>query len=293
MKNLRIAAVTCRVPVGDIAYNLAQTVRWTHAARDAGADLVCFPELNITGYGAHGDIGTLAQPIPGPVSRRLSRLARETGLIVLAGMAEHNPDGRPFATHCAFRPSGRLARYRKVYLAPPEKPHFQPGDAVPVFRTPAATFGIQLCYDAHFPELSTAMTALGAHILFMPHASPRGEAAAKHQSWMRHLPARAFDNGVFVVACNQLGDNGKGLVFAGNAVVIGPSGNVLKKNVAGKEGLLVADLQAADLEAVRSHPMRYFFPNRRPDLYTTPAPGREGKGRPARPIKPRARDNSH
>jgi N-carbamoylputrescine amidase len=111
------------------------------------------------------------------------------------------------------------------------------------------------------------MTAKGADILFMPHASPRGDAATKHRSWLRHMTARAYDNGVFVVACNQLGENGRGLVFPGNAVVINPSGEVIAKRLENTEGMLIVDLMAAELEAVRSHPMRYFFPNRRPDLY--------------------------
>lgn len=268
MKDIRIAVVTCRVPVGAIDHNLQQTIHWTRQAHASGAELVCFPELNITGYCNYDGMAEMAQPIPGPVSRRLSLLAEETGVIVLAGMAQLNPGGRPFASHCVFLPDGRVACYRKLYLPPPEKPHFQAGDNIPVIQIPGATLGIQLCYDTHFPELSSAMAAKGADILFMPHASPRGDAAAKHESWMRHLTARAFDNGVFVVACNQWGDNGKGLVFSGNAVVIDPSGKVLKKRVVGKEGILVADLKAADLEGVRKHPMRYFFPNRRSDLYT-------------------------
>jgi predicted amidohydrolase len=268
MKDIRIAVVTCRVPVGAIDHNLQQTIHWTRQAQASGAELVCFPELNITGYCNYDGMAANAQPIPGPVSRRLSLLAEETGIIVLAGMAQLNPGGRPFASHCVFLTDGRVACYRKLYLPPPEKPHFQAGDNIPVIPIPGATLGIQLCYDTHFPELSSAMAAKGADILFMPHASPRGDAAAKHESWMRHLTARAFDNGVFVVACNQWGDNGRGLVFSGNAVVIDPSGKVLKKRVVGKEGILVADLKAAALESVRKHPMRYFFPNRRSDLYT-------------------------
>ncbi len=67
------------------------------------------------------------------------------------------------------------------------------------------------------------MAVKGAEILFLPHASPRGLAIDKHRSWMRHLTARAFDNSVFVVACNQTGYNGKGLTFPGNAVVLGHS----------------------------------------------------------------------
>jgi predicted amidohydrolase len=267
MQDLRIAAVSCSAPFGEIESNLARSEYWVNCAADARAALVCFPELHISGYCNHPEIHDLAQPIDGPAGQRLSRLARESGLIILAGFAEHNPQGRPFAAHCVFRPDGQVDRYRKLHLAPNEMPYFSAGNEVAVFNSPRAAFGIQLCYDGHFPELSTAMAFKGADIVFMPHASPRGDAAAKHQSWMRHLPARAYDNGVFVVACNQWGDNGKGLTFPGNAMVVAPSGNILAKRVGDEEGMLVADLCAVDLESVRSHPMRYFFPNRRPELY--------------------------
>jgi predicted amidohydrolase len=84
---------------------------------------------------------------------------------------------------------------------------------------------------------------------------------------MRHLTARAFDNGVFVVACNQAGENGEGLHFPAIAMVIGPSGDLLAQDTSGEEGLLVADLDASLLDHVRSHRMRHFLPNRRPGLY--------------------------
>lgn len=269
MQDIRIAAVTCNAPVGQIDHNLAQTEYWVGQAKAAGADLVCFPELNITGYGNLAEMAALAQTIPGPATDRLTRMAAENDMVLLAGMAEQNPDGRPFASHGVFWPDGRIGLYRKLHLAPPEQRFYSAGNAVPLFQAKGITFGLQLCYDGHFPGLASAMTAKGAEVLFMPHASPRGDAATKHQSWLRHLPARAYDNAVFVVACNQWGANGKGLYFPGNAVVIGPSGMVLRKNVGGtREELLVADLRAEDLAAVRNHPMRNFFPNRRPELYT-------------------------
>ncbi len=268
MKDIRIAAIACRAPVGHIEENLQRVVQWVRQARSAGADLVCFPEMNISGYANSTAMASAAQPVPGPSTRVVSNLARETGMIILAGTAEENPHGKPFASHCVFWPDGRLDTYRKLHLAPPEQAYYTPGDQVPVFQADHFKFGILLCYDAHFPEISSAMAAQGAEILFMPHASPRSSAAEKHQSWLRHLPARAFDNGVFVVACNQWGANANGLDFPGNSLVIGPSGMVLAKNDSGDgEHMLVADLTADALAAVRNHPMRYFFPNRRPQLY--------------------------
>jgi len=144
---------------------------------------------------------------------------------------------------------------------------FKPGNRISLFETHGIKFGIQLCYDAHFPELATRMAVDGADVIFMPHASPRGTPQEKLDSWMRHLSARAFDNGVFIVACNQVGGNQKGLEFPGLAVVVGPSGNILTEKTTGRESMLVTDLKADDLSDVRDHKMRYFLPNRRPELY--------------------------
>lgn len=269
MQSIRIAAVTSRAVVGDIAGNLARTARWARQACEAGAELICFPELNLTGYCLDPrEMSALAQPIPGPLSEELGGLAHETGMILLAGMVEQNPSEQPYISHCVILPDGGVSVYRKLHLSPREVPVFAKGRTIPVFQTKKIRFGIQLCYDGHFPELATAMTDNGVQVIFMPHASPRNNAQIKHQSWMRHLPARAYDNSLFVVACNQWGDNQRGLTFPGNAVVIDPSGNILGKKVSGDEDMLVVDLTQEAFSHVRNHPMRHFFPNRRPELYT-------------------------
>ena len=84
---------------------------------------------------------------------------------------------------------------------------------------------------------------------------------------MRHLAARAFDNSLFVVACNQIGENEKGLYFPGISLIIGPSGNVIEKNLSNTENLMITDLKSEALNWVREHRMRYFLPNRRPELF--------------------------
>ena len=84
---------------------------------------------------------------------------------------------------------------------------------------------------------------------------------------MRHLPARAFDNGLYVVACNQTGNNENGLDFPGLAVILDPAGQIINKDISGEENIITADLKAEKLAEVRGHRMRYFLPNRRPDLY--------------------------
>jgi N-carbamoylputrescine amidase len=252
--------------VGQIRRNLDEMGKWVRQAKGQEAELVCFPELNVTGYGTDLQIADFAQPVSGPVVREMADLAAAEKIVILAGMAEA-AGGRVYASHLVLQPNGQMGIYRKLHLAPPERDVFTPGSQVPVFEAQGIKFGIQLCYDGHFPELSTCMAEKGVEVIFFPHASPRGNAIQKHRSWMRHLPARAFDNSIFVVACNQVGENGSDLIFPGNALILGPSGEILKKAVAGREGLLLADLRAGELSMVHSHRMRYFFAHRRPELY--------------------------
>jgi N-carbamoylputrescine amidase len=269
MKDIRIAAVTATCPVGKIEANLAAMESAVRRAAAGGAALVCFPELNMTGYCNRPEMAEAALFLSGPEVETAVRMAGTHRIVVLAGMAEKDDHGRVYASHLVLTPAGDVGVYRKVHIAPPERGTFTAGSNVPVFEAAGVRFGIQLCYDAHFPELSAVMAAKGAEVMFLPHASPRGDAEGKHLSWMRHLPARAFDNSVFVVAANQTGENCNGLTFPGNIVVLGPSGEVIGKDLSGEEGIFFADLKQDAIERVRGHEMRYFFPNRRPELYTT------------------------
>jgi predicted amidohydrolase len=267
MRDIRIAAVIFNSIVNQPQNNLERMVPLIQAAKKQKAKLICFPELNVTGYSTRAGIEDSAEPVPGPISRRLQQMAHEFQIVILAGMAEKDKSGRIYASHLLVTPQKISGIYRKLHIAPPELGVFSAGKAIPLFETEGVNLGIQLCYDAHFPELSTRMALDGADMIFMPHASPRGTPQKKFDSWMRHLTARAFDNGIFIVACNQTGDNRKGLKFPGIAMVIGPSGDVLKSNISGKEAIIVTDLKANVLAAVRGHRMRYFLPNRRPELY--------------------------
>ena len=267
MEDIRIAAVTFNSAVNQVNRNLDRMISWIKKARTNGADLICFPELNVTGYSTKPEMNICAEPIPGRISKRLLQMADENQIVILAGMAEMDEKGRIFASHLVVTPQTISGIYRKIHIAPPEHNIFSPGNSVPLFEIQAVKFGIQLCYDAHFPELSGRMAVEGADIIFIPHASPRGTPTEKFNSWMRHLTARAFDNSAFIVACNQVGENQNGLHFPGVAVIIDPSGEVIEKNIGDKDEMIIADLKADALEAVRGHRMRYFLPNRRPELY--------------------------
>ena len=269
MKNICIAVVISNSPVGKIKQNLDALAGRVKEAKRKGAAIICFPEMNITGYSTQKKIIDSAQLVPGSVTGELAEMAEKENITILAGLAEKDKNDRIYAGHLVVTPQGLSGIYRKLHIAPPERRVFSPGRIIPLFDAHDIRFGIQLCYDSHFPELSTRMALNGADIIFFPHASPRGTPEEKFRSWMRHLTARAYDNGLFVVACNQTGENKKGLNFPGIALVIDPSGNVIAKDVSGKENMIVVDLKAGDLAKVRNHKMRYFLPNRRSDLLTS------------------------
>ncbi len=266
-KDLRIVLVSCSAAVGVIDVNIRTMTHWMDRAKDVHADIVCFPELSLSGYGLKPEAVRTGPEIDDVILDSLRREARRTDMILLAGWAAYHASGRPWICHGVVTPQGKTGIYRKTHLGPPERAAYTAGEDVSVFRLEDVTIGIQLCYDAHFPELTSIMAANGMDILFVPHASPHGSGRSKIESWKRHLVARAYDNAVFVMACNLSGTNDSGLSFPGAAFAIDPSGLVIDSAALDPEGMMVVDARAAALHAVRNHPMRYFAPNRRPELY--------------------------
>ncbi|MCG8636969.1 MAG: amidohydrolase [Desulfobacterales bacterium] len=266
MTILRAALVIQHCPAGNFDTNLARTLAAVSRAAARKADVVVFPEMNLTGYVTGEKIGSVACPVESRWIQKLQQESDRHNLIILTGLVEQETESRLFATHLIIRPGLSPAYYRKLHLSPFEARYFTPGDRVRVFEGKGVNFGIQLCYDAHFPELSTSMALKKADIIFIPHASPRGTSDEKFTSWMRHLTARAFDNGVFVVAVNQTGENGDGLSFPGVALAIGPDGHLVSKNTGNIETIHMVEMDMDALDRVRSHKMRYFLPNRRANL---------------------------
>ncbi|MCF8143392.1 MAG: nitrilase [Deltaproteobacteria bacterium] len=267
MNDLKTAAVCMHANPGDIAGNLDRIESMTQEASANGADFVCFPELSVTGY-----IQTSPSRIYGlremeKIVDRLVRTAKKTEIVLIAGLIEVTDEGNPYIAQIIAGPDGLIGTYRKTHLGPTETAVYCPGEKIEVFKVGKTTFGVQLCYEAHFPEISTRMALMGADIVLIPHASPRGAPEEKLQSWMRHLPARAFDNGLYVIACNQVGSFENGLTFPGVAVVLGPDGRVLTQYVGMKEHILYAELKDEILQDLRTHRMKYFLPERRPSLY--------------------------
>jgi len=267
MDDVKVAAVCMNAEPGKVKKNLDRVRSFALKAAKEGANVVCFPELSVTGYTLKNAGEVYRGMDPDEVIDRLLQIAREAGLLLIAGLIENSAKTGPYLTQLVAGPEGLIGLYRKTHLSPHEKDVYKAGEEIGVFSYGNISFGIQLCYEAHFPEISTVMTLMGADIIFIPHASPRGDAEGKLNSWLRHLTARAFDNGVFVVACNQVGNTDEGLSFPGVAVVVGPDGQVLAKYTGQEETILYAGLESEILRDVREHRMRYFMSSRRPELY--------------------------
>lgn len=213
MKDVTIAVVQMESRFGRVEENLAKMREFVREAAGQGAEIICFPELCIHGY-QRENVYNVAEPVPGESSRIVSDMAREAGLTVLAGMAEHSGKEKPYNTHIVAGPDGKIQKYRKTHLGKSEKPYFTAANELPVYFTPKAGFGIEICWELHFPEISTILSLKGAEIIFAPHASPT-IVGDRRSIWLRYLAARAYDNAVFLASCNLVGKGGKSKVFAG------------------------------------------------------------------------------
>jgi N-carbamoylputrescine amidase len=244
-------------------------------AKDRGVDIICFPELNITGYWTSRDLYDLAESVPGKSSRAVVGMSEETGLTILAGLAEMGRNGVVYNTCIVASPEGLSGKYRKLHVNEEEIPFFSYGSELPIFNHPKTTFGVEICFDSHFPELSTSLALMGCEILFFPHASATsfgdGETEtreAKKARWLRYMPARAYDNSLYIVVSNQVGKNGAGLTFAGTSMIIDPRGKMIVEAKTDDEEMIIAEIKASDFIEVRKEQRYHFFLHyRRPDLY--------------------------
>jgi len=267
MEDLRVAAAVMRSAAGKKAENLARMKILVREAARRGAQAACFPEMNVSGYGLRQEMGSFAESIPGPSTEAVLKMAREYDLLILAGLAEKAAKDEFFISHFAAGPEGLIGVYRKIHLGPPEEGIFQAGTECPVFSSGKVRFGIELCFDGHFPELSTLLALKGAEVIFIPHASPRESSAEKKARWLRYLPARAYDNSVFLVACNLLGETESGLAFSGGALILDPKGEILAESQDGGEEIILAELKSDTLRSVRENSKGFFLGRRRPDVY--------------------------
>ena len=239
---LRIALAQLNTTVGDLDGNIAKILDAAAEAARAGADLVAFPELAVTGYPPEDLL--LRAPFIERAEAALRALAgRAQGLPPLVvGCIEYN---RHLYNAAAVIHDGRVAgMYRKHELPNygvfDEFRYFQPGHEAPLFRIAGVAIGVTICEDIWFPGGPMRSEALaGARLIVNINASPF--YAGKTEQRQRMIATRASDNAVALAYVNQVGGQDE-LVFDGNSMVIGPAGELLARGASMEEELLIVDV---------------------------------------------------
>jgi N-carbamoylputrescine amidase len=258
--------------------NLAQAAARVAAAAAKGAKIICLQELFRSRYfpqtedAAHFD---LAEPIPGPTTAALARVARKEKVVIVASVFERRSAGIYHNTAVVIDADGSLAgSYRKMHVPDDpgyyEKFYFTPGDlGFRAFPTRYAKIGVLVCWDQWFPEAARLTALAGAEVIFYPTAigwlasEPKKAAARQLDAWELIQRGHAVANGVYVAVVNRVGREGK-LNFWGRSFIAGPFGEIVAR-AGSREELVVArcDLGRID-ETRRNWP---FLRDRRIEAY--------------------------
>ena len=298
MRNIRVASVQFEHAPGNKRANMDKIERFAEQAAGQGVEIVVFPECCVTGYWhlrklSRSDLIALAEPVPaGPTSQALLQLAGRLRMTVGAGLVEVADDGTLYNTYLVAMPDGQSRCHRKLHCF--ISAHMASGSEYTVFDSPhGCRLGVLTCYDNNIGE-NVRITALqGAEILLAPHQTGGCDSPDPHtmglvdpalwenrhrdpeaieaelrglkgRGWlMRWLPARAHDNGLFLVFSNGVGvDDNE--IRTGNAMILDPYGRILAETWKAGDAMVVADLDASLLEVSTG---KRWIKTRRPELY--------------------------
>ena len=254
-RSLRVALAQINPTVGDLAGNAEQIHSWIERARAAGADLVAFPELALTGYPPEDLL--LKPSFIRDNLRVLDELVAETkGIAAVIGFVDLDGD---IYNAAALAHDGRLhGVYHKVYLPNygvfDEERYFQRGRRCPIFELDGVRVGLTICEDMWYPTGPVSLQAQqGAELLVNINGSPFH--AGKQRSRSTMVATRAMDSRAFVAWVNMVGGQDE-LIFDGNSAVFSPEGDVLAQAPSFEEHLLVADLDVGSVFGERLHDTR-------------------------------------
>ena len=268
--------------VEDPAANLAAAVDRIRDATARGAQVVCLQELFLGPYFCQTEDHRFferAESVPGPTTARLTELATELGVVIIASLFERRAEGLYHNTAAVIDADGRyLGKYRKMHIPDDpqylEKFYFTPGDlGFRTWQTRFGRIGVLVCWDQWYPEAARLTAMSGAEILVYPTAigwlPPEKAEYGERQlgAWETIQRSHAVANGVFVAAVNRVGLEASpagGIEFWGNSFVADPNGRVIAKAGQDEETLIVS-CDLGQVEVVRTH--WPFLRDRRIDAY--------------------------
>ena len=261
--------------------NLDKAIDKVKEAASKGAQIVCLQELFTSLYFCDEedyDNFRLAEPVPGPSTDALSKIAKESGVVIIASLFEKRTQGLYHNTTAVIDADGTfLGKYRKMHIPDDpsyyEKFYFTPGDlGYKVFNTKFARIGVLICWDQWYPEAARITALMGAQILFYPTAigwaTSQDEATNTEQfnAWQTIQRSHSVANGIHVVSVNRVGYEQEGrMKFWGGSFIANPFGSIIYKASHENEEVHVEELDLEKTDRYRTH--WPFLRDRRIDSY--------------------------
>jgi predicted amidohydrolase len=240
MPSFRIAGVQMDIQLGEVDKNLSRMCEKLTEASRGGAYLTVFPECAVPGYcfSSLEEALPYAQTVPGPATDRMVQKCAELKCFALFGMLERDGN-RVFNAAVLVGPEGVVGSYRKIHL---------PFLGIDMFSTPGdrpfavqsagpVRVGMNICYDAAFPETARCLSLLGADLIALPTNWPPGAECTAECV----INARAMENGVYFIAVNRVGTE-RGFSFIGRSKIVDPVGKTLAEALTLGEEILYADI---------------------------------------------------
>lgn len=251
MKSITIGLVQMRCEKGAIDENLASIRASLQAGMSKGVDIMCFPEMSITGYANPLRYPETVLRLDGPEVARFVAMTKDIPITAIAGLIEENPQGKPFITQIIAHEGTILGVYRKQTIAEDEVEWFAPGLTKTVFHHPKVVFGVSICADINTPKIFAAYAKMGAQIVFEA-AAPGLYGSQETRNWLsgyqwwqnecfHKLGHYAHDNTIYIAVATQAGrtcDED----FPGGGYVFGPDGICLSSTIDWSEGILYVTL---------------------------------------------------
>ncbi len=227
MKEFVAACAQIAITPNDVQANVAKGIEWLErAVEQHAADLVVFPETVTTGYDtglSAEELWDLVDEVPGRITDAIQQKVADLGVHVVWPSYRRGPErGEVYNASILIGPQGEIiGTYDKTHPAPWERRQHggwaSMGTKAEVYETELGTFGMIICYDGDFPELSRILAVKGAEIIVRPSALQRS-----YDIWYITNSARAYDNHVYVVACNLVGPDAAGNYGFGHSMIINP-----------------------------------------------------------------------
>src|SRR6266540_3253709 len=265
-KSFRAAVTQTLARLGDIDHNIELSKQLVNEAVRQGAELVVLPECMNTGYlfDSADHCRMLAERVPdGHFVSAMSLLAREHNIFIASGITEWDPTReRVFNSGILLDRNGKIAiHYHKQFLATHDQNWFSFGErGCPVVDTDIGRIGLLICFDGRIPEIARSLALQGAEIIV-----DMANFFAMDQAEMWG-PARAYENGVWLVAATKAGYE-RSIYYPGGSMIVDPNGRVVAKMPYDRHGVIVANVlpELAHDKAIYAGNDR--FADRRPTTY--------------------------